>query len=255
MLERIRRLCMERIKDMRLAIVSKPGPLCHRIHRILEKRICYADRMSYSWNGLDGFEIFSHNGIPCIYARPAICSKKQLPIDWVDNFYKISTFGWLYENVLESMTGPSEWPKTRNITLLPLKFVRQAGRPKLSRKRDITEVRRVKGKEKVTRWHSQTCKYCGIVGHNVQTCVKKKADTEGRGVQPKKCTRAKATEHDAPQEAIEHEEPTEVSIEPAEHVEAPQEEPAEHDESPHEEPAEVPAPKKRPRQQRKKQLS
>ncbi|GAA0165825.1 hypothetical protein LIER_40066 [Lithospermum erythrorhizon] len=88
------------------------------------------------------------------------------------------------------MTGPSKWPKTSNITLLPPKFVRRAGRPKLSRKRDITEVRRVKGKEKLTRWHSQTCKYCGIIGHNVRTCVKKKVDIEGRGVHPKKCTRA-----------------------------------------------------------------
>ncbi|GAA0140365.1 hypothetical protein LIER_35224 [Lithospermum erythrorhizon] len=59
------------------------------------------------------------------------------------------------------MTGPSDWPKTSNITLLAPKCV------------------------------SQTCKYCGIIGHNIRTCVKKKkADIEGRGVHPKKCTRA-----------------------------------------------------------------
>ncbi|GAA0171842.1 hypothetical protein LIER_41235 [Lithospermum erythrorhizon] len=139
MVERIRRLCMERIKDSRLAIGTKPGPLCHRINKILEKRICFADGMSYSWNGLDGFEIFSHNG-------------EQFKVD--------------------------------------LKKRECSCRLKLSRKKDITKVHRVKGKEKLTRWHSQTYKYCEITGHNVRTCVKKKVDTEGNRGHPKKCTRA-----------------------------------------------------------------
>ncbi|GAA0139977.1 hypothetical protein LIER_01413 [Lithospermum erythrorhizon] len=62
MLDRIRRLCMERINDRRLAIGTKPGPLCHRISKLLDKRICFADGMSYAWNGLDGYEVFRVSG-------------------------------------------------------------------------------------------------------------------------------------------------------------------------------------------------
>ncbi|GAA0163899.1 hypothetical protein LIER_19660 [Lithospermum erythrorhizon] len=75
--------------------------------------------MSYAWNGLDGYEVFCVSeeqvkvdlkkrecscrlwkliGIPCIHAIPPIYSRKQLPADWVDNCYKVETFGWLYEN-------------------------------------------------------------------------------------------------------------------------------------------------------------
>ncbi|GAA0174566.1 hypothetical protein LIER_27934 [Lithospermum erythrorhizon] len=136
--------------------------------------------MSYAWNRLDGYDVFCVSGeqfkvdlrkrecscrlwqltgIPCIHAIPPIYSRKQLPADWVDNCYKIETFGWLYENVLEPMTGPSEWPETNNITILPPK------------------------------WSSQTCKYCGVQGHNVRTCPKKKAEREASGAgHPKKCT-------------------------------------------------------------------
>ncbi|GAA0161506.1 hypothetical protein LIER_17804 [Lithospermum erythrorhizon] len=62
MLERIRSLCMEMIKDRRLAIGTKPGPLCPRISKLLDKRICFANGMSYAWNGLDGYEVFCVSG-------------------------------------------------------------------------------------------------------------------------------------------------------------------------------------------------
>ncbi|GAA0186617.1 hypothetical protein LIER_33905 [Lithospermum erythrorhizon] len=76
MFERIKRLCMERIKNRRLAIGTKPGPLCPRINKILER------------------------------------------------------------------------------------FVRQAGRPKLSRRKDITEIQQAKGKKRLRRW---TLKIVSIV--------------------------------------------------------------------------------------------
>ncbi|GAA0156932.1 hypothetical protein LIER_38370 [Lithospermum erythrorhizon] len=79
------------------------------------------------------------------------------------------------------MTRPSELEKTNNITLLPPKYIREAGRPKKSRRRDITEIKNCKGKHVLTRWHSHTCKYCGLRGHNVRTCAKKKAEYEGEG--------------------------------------------------------------------------
>ncbi|GAA0159934.1 hypothetical protein LIER_38947 [Lithospermum erythrorhizon] len=210
MLERIRRLYMERIKDRRLAIGTKSGPLCPSISKLIDKTICFVDGMSYVWNGLDGYEVFCVSGerfkvdlrkrecscrlwqltgISCIHAIPPIYSRKQLLADWVDTCYKVDTFGWLYENVLEPMTGPSEWPETNNITILPPKYHRQARRPKLSIKKDITEIQKVKGKDKLTRWNSQTCKYCGVQGHNVRTCPKKKAEREASGAgHPKKCT-------------------------------------------------------------------
>ncbi|KAG9143925.1 hypothetical protein Leryth_016117 [Lithospermum erythrorhizon] len=72
------------------------------------------------------------------------------------------------------MNGPSEWPKTNRIKLLPPKFVRQAGRPKKVRRRDINEVKKAKGKDVLTRWIVHTCKHCGIEGHNIRTCPKKK---------------------------------------------------------------------------------
>ncbi|GAA0154452.1 hypothetical protein LIER_12427 [Lithospermum erythrorhizon] len=62
MFERIRRLIMERIKDRKFLVGCKPGPLCSRISRILEKRTAYEDGYTYSWNGVDGFEVYSYSG-------------------------------------------------------------------------------------------------------------------------------------------------------------------------------------------------
>ncbi|GAA0186550.1 hypothetical protein LIER_33838 [Lithospermum erythrorhizon] len=79
------------------------------------------------------------------------------------------------------MSGPSEWPKTNKITLKPPRFVRQVGRPNLSRRKDITKIQQAKEKERLKRWTTQNCKYCGIGGHNVRTYAKKKTDTEAGG--------------------------------------------------------------------------
>ncbi|GAA0170265.1 hypothetical protein LIER_24565 [Lithospermum erythrorhizon] len=135
-LEKIRRLCMERIKDRKLAIGTKLGPLCPRINKIIDKVFHYVDSLDYVWNGTDEFEVY------CVYKW------RSIPLhDVVSDCYKVSTFGWIYDNVLQPMSGPSEWPKTNRITLLPPKYVRQPGRPKLS--------------------------------HNVRTCPKKKAEVKG----------------------------------------------------------------------------
>ncbi|GAA0140389.1 hypothetical protein LIER_35227 [Lithospermum erythrorhizon] len=196
MLERIRRFLMERIKDRKFSIGTKPGPICPKITKILDRRTIYADGYTYTWNGVDGFKVYSHKGdhykvdlrkkecscriwklsdIPCIHAILAIYSRKQDLVNHVSNCYQLTTFGWMYENVLKPMTGPSEWENTDNITLLPPKYVRQAGRPKLSIRKDITEIKNYKGKQHLTKWYTHTCKYCGVLGHNVRTCTKKKA--------------------------------------------------------------------------------
>ncbi|GAA0166872.1 hypothetical protein LIER_21933 [Lithospermum erythrorhizon] len=78
MLERIRRLFMEKIKDRRLAIGTKPGPLCPRIRKLLDKKIYFAVGMSYAWNGLDGYE----NSQTCKYCgveshNVRTCPKKK----------------------------------------------------------------------------------------------------------------------------------------------------------------------------------
>ncbi|GAA0161287.1 hypothetical protein LIER_17639 [Lithospermum erythrorhizon] len=69
--------------------------------------------------------------------------------------------------------------RSNKITLLPPKFVGQAGRPKLRRRRDVIEINLSKGKYIITRWIVHTCKYCGIEAHNIRTCAKKKAKVEG----------------------------------------------------------------------------
>ncbi|GAA0164241.1 hypothetical protein LIER_19927 [Lithospermum erythrorhizon] len=117
MLERIRRLIMERIKDRKFSVGCKPGPLCLRISKILDKRTTYADGYTYTWNGADGFEVYSYNGdhlkvdlrrkecscrswqlcdIPCIYAIPTIYSRKQVSSDHISNCYQLTTFGWIH---------------------------------------------------------------------------------------------------------------------------------------------------------------
>ncbi|GAA0186549.1 hypothetical protein LIER_33837 [Lithospermum erythrorhizon] len=60
-LERIRRLCMKRIKNRRLAIGTKPGPFCPRINKILERQLLHTDGVDSVWNGADGFEVYCSN--------------------------------------------------------------------------------------------------------------------------------------------------------------------------------------------------
>ncbi|GAA0182980.1 hypothetical protein LIER_30476 [Lithospermum erythrorhizon] len=47
MLDRIRRLCMERIKDRKLEIGAKLAPLCPRINKIIQNVLNYADGLDY----------------------------------------------------------------------------------------------------------------------------------------------------------------------------------------------------------------
>ncbi|GAA0159374.1 hypothetical protein LIER_43478 [Lithospermum erythrorhizon] len=71
--------------------------------------------------------------------------------------------------------------KNQQYHLTTPKYVRQAGRPKESSRRDITEIKSCKGKQVLTRWHSHTCNYYGVQDHNVRTCAKKKGEYEGEG--------------------------------------------------------------------------
>ncbi|GAA0165034.1 hypothetical protein LIER_39901 [Lithospermum erythrorhizon] len=103
------------------------------------------------------------------------------------------------------MNDPSKWPKINKITLLPPKFVRQAGRSKIRRRirrRDITKVKQPKGNNILTRWTIHTYKYYSIEGHNVMTYPKKKVEVEVDIGSSRRTTKKKETNEAGPSRTI-----------------------------------------------------
>ena len=80
MLETIRRLCMERIRDRRIAMERKPGPICPIIKKLLDDRFELSQRMVGRWNGGDEFEVeaFGHKFTVNIRTRECTCRIWQL---------------------------------------------------------------------------------------------------------------------------------------------------------------------------------
>ena len=57
MLETIRRLIMERIRDRKIAMERKVGLLCPRIRKLIDDRYTLSEHYETTWNGADAFEV------------------------------------------------------------------------------------------------------------------------------------------------------------------------------------------------------
>ncbi|GAA0152104.1 hypothetical protein LIER_37424 [Lithospermum erythrorhizon] len=206
MLEIIRSKIMARIKDRRLAMSKKYGPLCVKIKIILDKNIDESVGMTYIWNGRNGFEVkasgdqysvdtgkchyscgaWQLSGIPSAHAIVCLRFLGNTIVDCVPECYKNSTFLQTYTHVLNPICGMHQWNNDDGMTLQPPSHVKLAGRPKKSRKKDIDEIRNVGRTEKLRKWVIAHCGWCRQTGHNQRSFLSKKQGQEAVKVESSK---------------------------------------------------------------------
>ncbi|KAK2663457.1 hypothetical protein Ddye_002031 [Dipteronia dyeriana] len=76
-------------------------------------------------------------GIPCSHSMATIYSKEDDPTKYVDKWYFKDTYKKCYSSVLHGIRTEELWFKTNMPLLLPLKDVKQAGRPRKLRIKEI----------------------------------------------------------------------------------------------------------------------
>ncbi|GAA0158382.1 hypothetical protein LIER_38634 [Lithospermum erythrorhizon] len=198
MLELVRSKVMERIQKRYVAMSRKPGIVCIKIKKILEKVV--ADLVGYIiiWNGKYGFEVKAHakqytidvaknwcscgswqlSGIPCSHSIPYLLHLRKSVVAIVKECYKKDTFLNIYSNVLNPLNGMSLWDKENALPLQPPPHVKLADRPKKKRNRHITEVKKRGKKEILIKWVNANCGWCREPGHNVRSFPNKKAGND-----------------------------------------------------------------------------
>ncbi|KAB1220113.1 hypothetical protein CJ030_MR3G005600 [Morella rubra] len=138
------------------------------------------------------------SGIPCPHAVCAIHYTRQVPEDFVDDYFRIDAYRRAYEPIMHAMPGPEDWPKvTGHDPILPPRVKARTGRPRKVRRRGMDEP---PPPGRVTRAGIPIkCGTCGVVGHNARKCKlpqradqriypkkpsKKKVSTDGEGTSP-----------------------------------------------------------------------
>lgn len=87
-----------------------------------------------------------------------------------------------YENFISPMPSQDLWVKTRNLTIKPLVYHKQAGRPKKSRMRWTYEI--PKGATKLRSYNIVThCRICAQQGHNATNCRQNDRERQTRNSQ------------------------------------------------------------------------
>ncbi|KAK2644759.1 hypothetical protein Ddye_019954 [Dipteronia dyeriana] len=116
--------------------------------------------------------IWNLTGIPCSHSMAAIYRKGDNPTKYVDKWYFKDTYKKCYSSVLHGIRTEELWFKTNMPLLLPPKDVKQTGRPRKLRIKEIGEippnVRKIKHMQK-----KYTCSKCNQEGHSAKTCEKR----------------------------------------------------------------------------------
>ncbi|KAK8928879.1 hypothetical protein KSP39_PZI017339 [Platanthera zijinensis] len=192
MLEIIRVIMMRRIRTQRDKMLNYNGDICPKIQKILENNKRGVHDYILEWNGHAKFEVkgwvgdkwtvdlasnscscnkWDLSGIPCVHSIACIFYKRERVEDYVDYWYKKSTFLRAYEHLLNPIKGQREWPHSELSPVVPWHCKpKKAGRPsKQARKKETDELesRRYDLKNSGTKY---TCSNCGMTGHNKKSC-------------------------------------------------------------------------------------
>lgn len=107
-------------------------------------------------------------GVPCAHAISAIYAQRELPEDYVSDYYKKETFLASYGATINPIASYEEWPQCDYEPILPPLARVQVGRPKKARKRAADEK---KSANKVSKsGNKQRCGNCNQWGHNSRRC-------------------------------------------------------------------------------------
>ena len=88
--------------------------------------------------------------------------------DYVHHCYSMESLTQTYGSCIYPISGPKLWPRSDRETILPPKKIRQGGRPKKKRKKELGELNNpYKMKRRIG--HVK-CSQCGTIGHNKRRC-------------------------------------------------------------------------------------
>ncbi|TXG51874.1 hypothetical protein EZV62_021043 [Acer yangbiense] len=183
MMENVRRKFMKRMQDRYEAAMSWEGNIPPKINKLLQKtqqkgryldplrcdqlefEVVYGTRQFVV--KLDDqtcqCEIWAVSGIPCKHAMACITRMRQNVEDYVHEYLKKPAYLKTYSNAIHAIPDESLWPEVEHGTVLPPLKMRRSSRPRLSRRRGVTEPARVK------RSMGFRCSKCQEVGHNSRT--------------------------------------------------------------------------------------
>ncbi|CAM0877694.1 unnamed protein product [Alopecurus aequalis] len=148
------RHCQAKNAELGLWQVSTSGPGKHAVD--LRARTC-------------GCRVWDVTGIPCNHAISVIQKIKQLPDDYVHDFFKKPMYKEAFRSVIYPVPGPDDWPKTNTRDIDPPIFNEGPGRKQVKRKRGQFEVPAPRDSSRMA---SITCGNCSTVGHRYDHCDK-----------------------------------------------------------------------------------
>ncbi|KAF3944005.1 hypothetical protein CMV_029486 [Castanea mollissima] len=108
-------------------------------------------------------------GIPSAHSIVALGYIGHTIEDYVHRCYSMESLTQTYGSCVYPINGPKLWPQSGRETILPPKKIRQGGRPKKKRKKELGELNNpYKMKRRID--HVK-CSQCGKVGHNKRRCT------------------------------------------------------------------------------------
>ncbi|KAK8940462.1 hypothetical protein KSP39_PZI010501 [Platanthera zijinensis] len=200
MLEIIRIIMMRRIHTQREKIFKSVGDICPAIQKIIENNKKGVQDYILEWNGKEKFEVkgwagdiwivdltsqscscrkWDLSGIPCVHAIACIFFKREKVEDYVDHWFKKTTFLKAYDHMLNPIKGQGEWPRCNLNLVVPWNTKpKLRGRPsKHARRKDEDEKSNMKyGINRIGTKYS--CSNCGLIGHNKKSCGQSSKETE-----------------------------------------------------------------------------
>ncbi|WOL07031.1 hypothetical protein Cni_G15766 [Canna indica] len=105
-------------------------------------------------------------GIPCPHALSAMNNSKLDPMKYISHFYSKKTFNAVYFHKIQPVRGQKFWRTEEFQPVEPPPVVKQVGRPKKQRKREINEPRMIGIVQKMSKGQQQRCGNCKKFGHN-----------------------------------------------------------------------------------------
>nr|KAJ0210519.1 hypothetical protein LSAT_V11C400167440 [Lactuca sativa] len=128
-------------------------------------------------------------GIPCVHAIATINYIHQTPDEYIDDMLSKEQFLKCYSANISPVNGSNLWPQTEYIKPLPPVSRRMHGRPKVNRRRHVTE-----NDGRVHSPRTVRCGKCFEYGHNQKGC--KNATREPIPMPPKKKGRPRKEQYE-----------------------------------------------------------
>lgn len=195
MLEKIMGQLMSRVYNKQKEVMEKwTGPVYPKIRKKLLKNsemayICYVvpagkgifqvqDRASQYVVDIINMECecrrWDLTGIPCNHVISCLRHERIAPEDLLPSFYSNETYSKVYGFNIMPCSDRFTWEKTNGPPVQPPVYLKKAGRPPKSRRKQPHEVQGKNGPKLSKHGIIITCRWCKGEGHNSSGCALKK---------------------------------------------------------------------------------